>query len=64
MRSPYGIHHPDSPAWVGLCPFDLSDPAGVERVLECLDVAEELFREFAVVDGKVVRKDAPRHPLP
>jgi DNA invertase Pin-like site-specific DNA recombinase len=76
MRSPYGIHHPDSPAWIGLCPFDMADPAGVERVEELLrDGSDEdldwLFADgvvvdgdLVIVDGKVVREDAPRHPLP
>jgi hypothetical protein len=50
------VYDPHSPAYSRLAPFDLSDPAGVERVEMALSVADEsLEREF---EGCEV------HPLP
>jgi hypothetical protein len=53
LRSPFGIHHPDSAASIGLVPFDLSDPAGVERMEQELSVGD------AAIDGMFA--GCPRH---
>jgi hypothetical protein len=54
FKNPWGVFHPESSGWIGLVPFDLGDPLGVERVEEILDgdYSEDWF------------KNSPWYPLP
>jgi hypothetical protein len=69
-RSAYGHFHADSDATIGLAPWDLSDPAGVERTELMLSVSdadiEDYFREHVwdAASGRFEVREAPRHPLP
>jgi DNA invertase Pin-like site-specific DNA recombinase len=56
IRSPFGPLDPDSPASIGLAPFDLSDPAGVARVLETLSLEDEDIEQYF--------RGASPHPIP
>jgi DNA invertase Pin-like site-specific DNA recombinase len=46
LRSPFGVLDPESPAYIGIAPFDLSDPAGVERTEEMLSLSQEHLEEL------------------
>jgi hypothetical protein len=55
LRSAFGVYDPASPSWTGLCPFDLGDPAGVERTSNILTAsADEVERLF---------NDCPKYPI-
>jgi hypothetical protein len=51
-----GLHHPESPAVLGLVGFDLRDPAGRERVEDTLNMDDEHL-EWLFSFG------CPKHPI-
>jgi DNA invertase Pin-like site-specific DNA recombinase len=42
MRTSFGVHHPRTDWFVGMCPFDMADPEGVARVQELIDTGFDL----------------------
>jgi DNA invertase Pin-like site-specific DNA recombinase len=57
MRSPFGNYDPESPAYTGLVPFDLGDPAGLDRVEnEVMAVDDDTLEQYFA--------GCPKQPLP